>query len=236
MKEQHGCLVCGEELEYTEKISEMVCAICGAREMSRACCKKGHYVCNECHTDGIDQVIELCMNEKSKDAIVIVEKLMSEPFCCMHGPEHHTIVASALLTAYANSGGKIDLRSALVEAASRGRDVPGGACGDWGACGATISTGIFVSIATGATPLTVESWGLANEMTARSLADLAKIGGPRCCKRSSYVSILAAVKFSNEKLRVSMEAAMPICSRASMNEQCIGARCPFSIANARRSS
>lgn len=51
------------------------------------------------------------------------------PFCHMHGPEHHTLVGTALLTAYHNSGGNIELLPALKEMAARGRKVPGGACG-----------------------------------------------------------------------------------------------------------
>ena len=43
---------------------------------------------------------------------------------------------SALLTAYHNAGGEIELESALKEMYKRGKSVPGGACGFWGACGA----------------------------------------------------------------------------------------------------
>lgn len=78
---------------------------------------------------------------------------MSMPFCHMHGPEHHIMVGMALLTAYKNSGGDIDLKKSLIEMNNRGRSVPGGACGFWGACGAGISAGMFVSIVTGSTPL-----------------------------------------------------------------------------------
>ena len=48
------------------------------------------------------------------------------PFCHMHGPEHHIMVGSALLTAYHNAGGQIDLPKALSEMISRGSKVPGG--------------------------------------------------------------------------------------------------------------
>lgn len=40
---------------------------------------------------------------------------MSMPFCHMHGPEHHVMVGSALLTAYKNAGGEIELKKALHE-------------------------------------------------------------------------------------------------------------------------
>ena len=65
----------------------------------------------------------------------------------------HVMVGSALLTAYKNAGGEIDLSEALLEMMNRGKAVPGGVCGFWGACGAGISTGMFISIISGATPL-----------------------------------------------------------------------------------
>ena len=71
------------------------------------------------------------------------------------------LVGMALLTAFKNSGGEIDLQKSLIEMNSRGRSVPGGACGFWGACGAGISAGMFVSIITGATPLGKDNFGFA---------------------------------------------------------------------------
>ena len=152
---------------------------------------------------------------------------MAMPFCHMHGPEHHVLVGAALLTAYRNAGGALELGEALKEMQSRGRAVPGGACGFWGACGAGISAGQFVSIATGSTPLAVESWGLSNRMTAKALEAIGTVGGPRCCKRDSYLAVLAAVDFAAEQLGVRMERSAPVCTRSKQNNQCIGTRCPF---------
>ncbi len=63
------------------------------------------------------------------------------------------MVGAALLTAYKNAGGQLDLEKALHEMYRRGKEVPGGACGFWGACGAGISAGQFLSIVTQSTPL-----------------------------------------------------------------------------------
>lgn len=87
------------------------------------------------------------------------------------------MVGSALLTAYKNAGGEIDLPVALLEMMNRGKAVPGGACGFWGACGAGISTGMFISIISGATPLKNEPWSLANKMTSKALDAIRSIGG-----------------------------------------------------------
>jgi hypothetical protein len=175
----------------------------------------------------MDSIFGLCMSETSTDPLEILEKMMAMPFCHMHGPEHHVMVGAALLTAYRNAGGELDLEKSLKEIHSRGKAVPGGACGFWGACGAGISAGQFVSIATGSTPLAAEPWGLSNQMTAKALDSIGKNGGPRCCKRDSYLSILAAIDFVSEHLGVDMERTMPLCTRSGQNNQCIGKRCPF---------
>ena len=226
MKEE--CLICKAPLEYLTEDEIMECAICHKQERSKTRCVKGHYVCSQCHTQGMDSIFGLCLSETSRDPIAILEKMMSMPFCHMHGPEHHVMVGSALLTAYKNAGGDLDLPKALQEIYSRGKAVPSGACGFWGACGAGISTGLFVSIATGSTPLAVEPWGLSNQMTSRALDRIGAVGGPRCCKRDSYLAILTAIDFAAEHLNVHMEKHMPVCTRSSQNNQCIGKRCPFS--------
>ena len=193
------CIICKAPLEYLDKDIEMECAICHKKENSKTRCVKGHYVCNDCHTNGIDTIIGICLNTASKDPVEIIRMMMVAPFCHMHGPEHHVMVGSALLTAYKNAGGDINLEEALMEMQNRGKSVPGGACGFWGACGAGISTGMFVSIITKASPLTQESWGLSNLMTSKALGEIGKIGGPRCCKRDSYLSILSAIDFVKER-------------------------------------
>ena len=253
------CIICGAPLEYLETDVLMECEICHKKENSKTRCVNGHYVCNECHMEGLDDIIGFCMSEASKDQagaeepsagvtdlggpskdpVYIIEKMMAMPFCHMHGPEHHVMVGAALLTAYKNAGGDIDLRESLLEMLRRGKTVPGGVCGFWGACGAAISTGIFISIISGSTPLSEEPFALSNQMTALSLGKIADIGGPRCCKRDSFLSIIAAVDYVKEHFGVEMEIGGAeadgresanrgiICRYSSQNAQCIGKRCPF---------
>ena len=64
-----------------------------------------------------------------QNPVAIIMKMMDQPFCHMHGPEHHVMVGSALLTAYKNAGGPIDLPQALMEMMRRGKSVPGGPAG-----------------------------------------------------------------------------------------------------------
>ena len=228
---EEECLICKAPLEYLETDELMECAICHKKENSKTTCIHGHYVCNECHTAGMDSIIGLCLSESSKDPVEIIEKMMNLPFCHMHGPEHHVMVGAALLVAYKNAGGTIDLETALTEMMGRGRSVPGGVCGFWGACGAGISSGMFISIISKSTPLSVEPFALSHKMTSRSLEAIGEIGGPRCCKRDSWLSILSAIDFVKENYGVEMEKPVVICGHSARNNQCIGPRCPFSRMN-----
>ncbi len=225
MKEE--CLICKAPLEYLLEDTLMECAICRKQEPSKTRCIHGHYVCSDCHTQGMDQLIGLCLEETSKDPVHILEKMMNLPFCHMHGPEHHVMVGAALLTAYHNAGGELDLSKALQEMYNRGKAVPGGSCGFWGACGAGISAGQFMAIATDSTPLAVKPWGLSNRMSAKALESIGLHGGPRCCKRDSWLAVLAAVDFAAEHLQVQMEKTVPVCSHSHKNNQCLQKKCPF---------
>jgi hypothetical protein len=178
-----------------------------------------------------DPVAALCLADTSRNPIEILEKLMSQPDCPMHGPTHHVLVGAALLTAYNSclpDSNKLNLEEALAEMRERGEQVPGGACGYMGACGASISTGIFLSIVTRNTPFSTDTWRLCNLCTARALEQVALNGGPRCCKRDSYLSVLSTIDFVKEHLGVKMEKPEVRCSRSQINEQCIGKKCPFS--------
>lgn len=222
------CLICKQPLEYLEQAKKMECALCHKVEESNCRCVEGHYVCSDCHMSGMDTFLGVCLSDSSKNPYEILCKLMALPFCHMHGPEHHVLVGASLLTAYHNAGGVLDLQKALLEMQNRGRKVPGGICGLWGSCGAAVSTGIFVSIVTGSSPLSTESWGLCNRMTSRVLAKEADIGGPRCCKRNSSLAVLEAIDFAAEYLGVQMEKPEQIrCEYSHKNNQCIKERCPF---------
>ena len=228
-KEEGACLVCGRPLVYFEKAREMECAICHGKFKSCASCEAGHFVCDRCHGEqGIRDVIAYCMQSSSRDPVAMMQEMMEDPYIHMHGPEHHVMVGAALLCAYRNSGGEIELEEALGKMKERGTKYPGGSCGYWGCCGAAVSAGMFLSIATGTTPLSGESWGLSNQMTAEALSDIGRIGGPRCCKRNAFTAAKAAVRFAQEHLGVVMELPAAIrCTHSPQNRQCLKTHCPY---------
>lgn len=224
-----ACLVCGEPLRYFEDAREVVCAECGRVEEARAVCQVGHYVCDQCHRAlGVERVMAACSASDSRDPLALAQRLMADDAIYPNGPEHHTLVGAVLLTAYRNAGGAIDLDAALAELRRRSLAVPGGTCGYWGVCGAAASAGMYCSIVLGATPLTSEPWGQTMRLTSRILSRLADVGGPRCCKRASFIAIQEAVAHTAELTGVQMDAPASVtCTFTARNAECLRAACPF---------
>jgi hypothetical protein len=224
-----ACLVCGAPLCYLDHGVEMECRRCHRRFISNASCENGHFICDACHGElGIQAIRDLCQTATEADPVRLAQRMMALPAVYMHGPEHHVLVGSALLTAYHNAGGALDRPAALDEMVKRGKEVPGGACGFWGCCGAAVSAGIYWSIATEATPLDEKNWGLANRLVSACLEEIGRHGGPRCCKRDSFLAIRTAVAFTKEHLGITMELPHRMrCGFFSQNGECIKERCPF---------
>ena len=140
----------------------------------------------------------------------------------MHDVKHHILVGAALLAAYNNAGGSIDLSSCLAEMEKRGKQIPPGACGYLGSCGAAVSCGAFYSIISNSTPYSEGQWGLVNTLTGMCLIEIGKIGGPRCCKRDSFIALNTAIDFVSSNLNIQMEKPDKlICDFSERNKECI---------------
>jgi len=224
-----GCLVCGAALVYLAASEPMTCALCGVTRPSNARCAGGHYACDACHaTPARDLIERTCAASDENDPIALAVRLMHHPSVKMHGPEHHFMVPAVLLAALSNARGEPERRAArIAEGRRRSEPVTGGFCGIQGACGAGIGTGIFVAIAAGASPMKGPERCLSNRMTARALDVIARTEGPRCCKRESFLAILAAARFAREHLGVDLRAGGPSCDWSGTNGECIGDACPF---------
>lgn len=228
-KKIDACLICGAPLVYLPEVRPMECAGCGRTFPANAMCEKGHFICDDCHRAPALLVIRRrCLDSRETDPILLAERLMEEPTVHMHGPEHHVLVGAALLTAFYNATGKSGLADALDKMTQRGKQVPGGTCGFFGCCGAAVSAGIFAAIALESTPLSAESWGKANVLTGKCLQRIGTVGGPRCCKRDSYLSILTAVQFCREELGVILpRPARTVCRFSHKCRECLEEKCPF---------
>lgn len=224
-----GCLLCGKPLEYFSPARELVCVLCGKRAESNAACEDGHFVCDKCHAQrGYDYITMRALEAKSKNPLKTAIEIMKSSHINMHGPEHHYLVAASILSAYRNAGGMIDLEKCLEAALQRASKVPGGICGLWGSCGAAIGAGISISVATAATPLSEKEWSLANLATSECLRDISENGGPRCCKRDTFLALARTVIFVKEHLGIEMETPeRVVCGFFPKNSQCRNDGCVF---------
>jgi len=226
-----GCLICGDELIYSEIFTPRTCFYCGVMKESNASCREGHYVCDTCHNGTANDLIErYCRASDSVSPLSMALTLMKNPAVKMHGPEHHFLVPAVLIAAYYNNSAteKVDVAEKIREARNRAEDVKGGFCGFQGACGAAIGTGIFMSIVTGATPLSDRERKLSNLITAECLRVIAENGGARCCKRESFHAIITAVEFVRTESGVVLSVEMPTCcSFTDRNRECLRERCAF---------
>lgn len=175
-----------------------------------------------------DLIAEAVRNEMSKNPITIVKSVMHQDFISMHGPEHHFLDGAAFLVAYHNAGCDIDIDDALRELSQRAIQMPGAMCGYWGVCGSTASLGAALSIIHQTGPLSDDEFYRDNmEYTSSVIQEMSEIGGPRCCKRNAFLSILAAVEFVKRKYGVNLESNEVKCEFSSFNSQCLKKRCPF---------
>ena len=178
--------------------------------------------------DRAKKIIEACLQENSKNPVEIFYNIAQQDFIRIHGPEHHILDGAALLTAFYNAGGNIDLEKSLNELMKRGLQMPGAICGFWGVCGAVSSMGAALSIIDGTSPLSLDgTWGKHMEFTSKALYSLSQVGGPRCCKRDAFLSFQNAIQYINENYDVELQNGQITCSFSEKNEQCIGKKCPY---------
>ena len=200
------------------------------KKESQAACKNGHYICDVCHASPAIEIIRrTCLQATSLNPVQLATAIMKHPSVKMHGPEHHFLVPAVLLSCYYNQTGQTDLlEEQITQAEIRSGRIPGGFCGSHGNCGAAVGTGIFMSLATGSTPLSTEGWRQSNQITAESLLQVARHGGPRCCKRDTYISLDNSIDFIAAELKISLEKEEKIdCEFSHLNKQCLEQDCQY---------
>lgn len=75
-----GCMICGEELVYTETQKELDCVFCGKKFPSICSCPSGHYVCDSCHSgDAVSLIEQLCLATPLKDPLRIAMNALDLP-------------------------------------------------------------------------------------------------------------------------------------------------------------
>ncbi|MDR3148720.1 MAG: DUF5714 domain-containing protein [Oscillospiraceae bacterium] len=222
-----GCLICGAPIRYHKSSRKLKCSVCGAVHETETACARGHFVCDTCHSGGAVALARaVCMRADSTDPWEIALEIIRTPAVQMHGPEHHVIVGFALAAAYCNYKNKRSYLPKLLEVIEkRGIRIPGGTCGYWGACGAALGAGVFLSSVLGSTPL--KGGGLCNRLTARCLNAIADVSDIRCCKRNLGIAVRETTLFLREQGLADLPAPNIICEFSPRNRECIGSACPW---------
>ncbi len=181
----------------------------------------------------LDMVQNKCMelfdNGEKLGAVEICTRLMAMDGIPMHNPVHHFLLPAAMLTAanLISGSSREKMEKDLTKARERCKDIPGGICGNNGCCGAGVAAGTFASIWLGASPLSKESWGIANLITARALESVASLGGPRCCKRCCYLSLRGSIPAIRELIGLDLGSTEAVCNFHALSRECKKEDCPF---------
>lgn len=229
MAHSSGCLICGSDIEYTDHEQLFACNFCGRSFQSNAACTQGHFICDDCHAvDAMEVIFRTCLDHTGTNPVELASRIMHHPSVKMHGPEHHFLVPAVLLSCYYNlKDNPNQKRTKLESARTRSATVLGGFCGTHGTCGAAIGAGIFMSLILDSTPLKTIEWKHSNMTSALALTEIAIQGGPRCCKRDSWISILEAVKYLETELHFSMPVTKPSCGFTHLNQECLEEACGY---------
>ena len=223
------CPLCGEETRELSQPHTQICSVCRNSYEAYSDCQNKHFVCNMCRQKAVrEKIIRHCMKSAKENPFELQRDLMQIPGVLMHGPEHHLLTTAALLTAYANKKNRRDLEKLLHEADRRTIQVPGAACGFWGVCGAAVGAGVFISILTETGPLSTDTWRTTGQLTAKCADVISAQGGPRCCKRDSFLSLRETLQYSNEILDAGFDVPKKIiCEFYVNNRECKGRACEF---------
>ncbi|HPF50717.1 MAG TPA: DUF5714 domain-containing protein [Draconibacterium sp.] len=214
-----------------ESVETLRCVYCKIPVVAKSSCSEDLIICDLCKSKHTwDLIDDYCLSSASVDPVEMAEVLMKSPGFQMHCPDHHYLVPAVLLASYSKKTRKTKkLEGWLKIARNRAEKVPGAFCGTHGSCGAAVGTGIFMSTVLGATPLSSIEWDLCNTIVGRSLLSMASYGGPRCCKRVTYLSLQEAGKFLRERLSVQFEISEKIECKFHIGnkEHCLKDKCPF---------
>jgi Family of unknown function (DUF5714) len=220
--------MCGAPLNYQEEEIQAKCHYCQAELSANAVCEQGHFVCDACHSnDGLAIIEHICQTTAETDLIALLDEIRRHPAIPRHGPEHHALVPALILTAYRNLGGAVT-PAMFRTAISRGRSVPGGACGFLGVCGAATGVGIAFSLLLKANPVKPIERRQVQQTVQAVLGELASLEAARCCQRESWLALRKAAELSRELLPIPLQAAAPLtCRQSGERPDCLQSRCPL---------
>jgi MoaA/NifB/PqqE/SkfB family radical SAM enzyme/SAM-dependent methyltransferase len=228
VKKTSGCMLCGAPLIYTIQEFEHTCSFCGTACLSNSSCRRGHYVCDRCHTkDATEAIRHICLHTGETDMIKLFQQVRLHPAFPTHGPEHHPLVAAVILTTYRNLGGEVEDQT-ILSGISRGLSIAGGACAFMGACGAAIGVGIGFSLLLQASPVKPTERSTVQTITQEVLKDIAGLKAARCCQRDGWIALKKCAELSKGLLSITLRAEHKlVCRQMNRNTECLGKTCPL---------
>lgn len=221
------CPICKSEL--IDKVGVYKCIYCGKEEKSDYICPNGDYICEDCRIANQEEITIKFLNyTKEGDILKNLNLLLRHPSFNFFGKEHHFILGPVVLTSLNNQGKlKWDPRRniALIKRTSF---IPYGVCGTIGTCGVCSSVGATLSTLLKATYLRDKERSIVLRATGECLEELAKRGGPRCCKESIFVGLKILEKFFKEIFNIDLGLPQKIkCEFSDNNKECKKERCEF---------
>ncbi len=228
--EKTTCILCGDELFTLPKEIEVRCDFCGKIGFASHQCGNSHYICNECFSmSPVEYVKIACLKYKGIDPNALAVEIMNTPTIRMHGPEHHFILPAVLLTCIYNLKGKADeLKEKLDSLEIRtNSETPDHCEYNIGNCGAAIGSGVFLSVFLDRKIEDEDEWSLSNQLVSESIKRIAELGGPRCCKRDTYISIQTAIEFLKNKFSIELPLSDAKCTFSLRNKSCKHEDCIF---------
>jgi hypothetical protein len=172
-------------------------------------------------------IVRVAETTRETNPVAIAELMLAHPSFGPSGPEHHGVPAAALLAALRNAGLVAAPPGRIAAVVHRTADIPLGACGSRGDCGACISAGAAVAAVLGADYRTAPERALVLRTTSRALGQLADLGGVRCCKQAVYVAIETVATVLREARGFRLEFSPIRCTFAGRLPECNGGECPY---------
>ncbi len=228
--ERETCILCGEDLQKLESRIERKCDFCGSVKPIAVECSNTHYICVDCMAlSPTDYAYNVCLQYKGIDPIALAVDIMNSPVIRMHGAEHHFIVPAVLTTCMHNYLKSTESLKHKLDTIKRRADeeTPHACSYDLGTCGAAIGTGVFMSAYLNRELRDEDEWSLSNTIVSQSLKRVADSGGPRCCKRDTYLALETAIEFIRDNFAISLPISTAKCTFSLRNRTCKHEDCQF---------
>jgi len=226
-------MVCGRRLDYLMTAEDLVCVYCGKEQREHVKCRKGDFVCDDCHGKEVRKMIEdVARTSPSPDPLEIAELMMAVPGLPMLSCDHAFIAAGALMAALRNSpyGAKIgeaEIREAFARTAKQAH---GGYCGLTGVCGVAPAIGACFSIFLGARCGSGREQKIVMEAVTGVSAAITDLTGPSCCKAYVRAALVVAVAMFAEKFGVVLPVkdTATVCLHTQRHPHgCREEKCPY---------